>query len=344
MKGDLLSHISTRYQEARAPLSVLFEVTHRCNLPCVHCYLPNHLDNGELSFAEVCNVLDQLAEAGTMFLTLTGGEVMSRGDFLEILDAAHERGFVLKVLTNGTLISDEVADRFLQAGVLEVSISVYGSDAAVHDQVTEMPGSYDRTMEGIQKLRARGIHVVMKTPLLTLNGQLAKDLQLMAMMQNMPCNFDLAVQPKNNRDMGPLALAMHHEAMVNLMMEPSLTDILVPGPGTGPGPEPCNAGRNYCAVGPTGDLMPCIMMPTVVGNLRTQAFSDLWQRAPFFERLRAIESEDLATCRSCDLKGSCSRCPGNAMQRGQDVDGCDLSAKQVAKARIAARTRLHVIQ
>ena len=343
MKGEVLQRISDRYQAARVPLEVLFEVTHRCNLPCTHCYLPNHADNGELSLDEICGVLDQLAEAGTVFLTLTGGEVLSRSDFLDILDAAHARGFALKVLSNATLISDAVADHFLRAGVLEVSVSVYGSSAEIHDQVTEMPGSFDKTMAGIQRLRARGIHVIMKTPLLTLNGALAKDLQQMAMMQNMPCNFDLAITPKNNGDPGPLALQLHQKAMVDMMTNPAFTDELVPGDGQGAGPEPCNAGRGYCAVGPTGDLMPCIMMPVVVGNLRKHRFRDLWDHDPFLARLRALEFADLHTCRTCDVKGSCSRCPGVAMQRGQDLDGCDLSAKQVAKARVTARAHLRVL-
>jgi radical SAM protein with 4Fe4S-binding SPASM domain len=339
-----LQHIATRSQAERVPLEVLFEVTHRCNLPCTHCYLPNHADNGELSFDEVVGVLDQLAAAGTMFLTLTGGEVLSRRDFLEILDAAVARRFVVKVLTNATLITDEVADRFAAAGVIEVSVSVYGSSAEIHDAVTEMPGSYEKTIAGIQRLRARGLHVTMKAPVMTVNGQAAKDLQQMAMMQNMPCSFELSITAKNNGDPGPLQLQLQHKNMIRLMTDEALRSTLLPDDPDGAGPEPCNAGRGYCAVGPTGDLMPCIMMPMVVGNLRKRSFQEMWQTDPFLERLRALRFEDLHTCRSCDVKGSCSRCPGVAMQRGQDVDGCDLSAKQIARARVAANHQLRVIQ
>lgn len=344
MNGAILQRISDASKAHRVPLEVLFEVTHRCNLPCAHCYLPNHKDNGELSFDELCGVLDQLAAAGTVFLTLTGGEVLSRPDFCDILDAAAARGFALKVLTNATLISEEVADRFAAAGVLEVSVSVYGSDPAVHDEVTGMPGSFERTMAGVQRLRARGLHVIFKTPMLTQNGKLAKDLHQMAMMQNMPCNFDLTITPKNNGDPGPLALALHHKTMVELMSAAPFDQIFIDNDGTGPGPEPCNAGRGYCAVGPTGDVMPCIMMPVVLGNLRARQFSEMWRDDPFLARLRNLSFDDLTTCRSCGVKGSCSRCPGIAMQRGQDIDGCDLSAKQVAKARVEARGRLRVVQ
>jgi radical SAM protein with 4Fe4S-binding SPASM domain len=343
VNGALLQRISDTSKALHVPLEVLFEVTHRCNLPCVHCYLPNHADNGELSLAEVTSVLDQLAAAGTVFLTLTGGEVLSRSDFLEILDAAAARGFAVKVLTNATLIDDAVADRFAAAGVLEVSVSVYGADPAIHDAVTDMPGSFVRTMQGVERLRARGLHVILKTPMLTLNGEMAKDLHRYATLHEMPCNFDLTITPKNNGDPGPMALALHHKTMVDLMSAPPFDQIFLENDGSGPGPEPCNAGRGYCAIGPTGDLSPCIMMPVVVGNLRQRRFDELWRGDPFLGKLRALTFDDLATCRSCDVKGSCSRCPGIAMQRGQDVAGCDLSGKQVARARVEARKRLHVI-
>jgi radical SAM protein with 4Fe4S-binding SPASM domain len=340
---SLLQRITERSQALGVPLEVLFEITHRCNLPCTHCYLPDHADHGELTFDEICGVLDQLAEAGTVFLTLTGGEVFSRADALEIVDAAAARGFVVKLLTNATMVTDAIAERLAQAGVLEVSVSVYGTTAEVHDRVTEMPGSFHRTMAGIERLRAHGIRVALKAPLLAANGQVARDVRALTQMQNMPCTLDLSIAPKTNGDAGPLALMLNKAQMVRLMSEPGLSEMLIPDDGSGPGPEPCNAGRSYCAIGPTGDVVPCIMMPEVVGNLRAQRFADVWRGSAFLARLRALTAESLTTCRSCDVKGSCSRCPGVATTRGQGIEGCDLSAREVARARVAARHRLRVV-
>jgi radical SAM protein with 4Fe4S-binding SPASM domain len=343
-QGDVLTKLVARAQEQKVPLEVLFEVTHRCNLPCTHCYLPDHLDHGELTLDEIRTLFDQLRDAGTVFLTLTGGEVLSRRDFLVILDEAVARGFVVKVLTNATLVSDEIADHFARAGVLEVSVSVYGATAEVHDAVTEQPGSFVRTMAGIARLRERGLHVAIKTPVLIHNDRSARDVHTLALLSDMPCNFDLAISPKNNGDPGPLALQLAHARMVELLSTEPFAEILNPGDHDGAGPAPCNAGRGYCAIGPTGDVSPCIMMPVTLGNVRKNRFAELWSASPFLERLRAIGFEDLHACRSCDVKGACSRCPGLAMHRGQDVDGCDLTAKQVAKARVEARARLRVIQ
>ena len=100
---------------AHVPLAVLFEVTHRCNLGCEHCYLTEgpvgrpRPTREELTLDEVRPVLDQLAEAGTLFLTLTGGEVFMRRDFLEILAHARSCGFSVTIFTTGTLLTPETA-------------------------------------------------------------------------------------------------------------------------------------------------------------------------------------------------------------------------------------------
>jgi radical SAM protein with 4Fe4S-binding SPASM domain len=339
MNGEMLARISERAGDQKVPFEVLFEVTHRCNLPCKHCYLPDHLDHGELTLPEIETLFDELAAAGTLFLTLTGGEVLARRDFLDILDAAAARGFASKILSNATLVTDEVARRFAAAGVVEVSVSIYGATAEVHDGITDLPGSFTRTMAGIERLRRHDVYVALKTPMLTLNGAAAKGVHAMAAAAHLPCRYDMTMTPKNNGDPGPLALQLAHGQMVDLLSKPPFAEVFG-GPLDGPGPGTCNAGRAYCAIGPTGDVSPCIMMPATVGNIRQRRFADIWQTAPLFERLRALTFDDLKTCRSCDVKGACGRCPGLAMHRGQDIDGCDLSAKQVAKARVAARLRV----
>jgi radical SAM protein with 4Fe4S-binding SPASM domain len=344
MQGEVLERLSTRAAAEHLPLEVLLEITHRCNLPCKHCYLPDHEDHGELSFAEICDLLDQLAASGTVFLTLTGGEVCSRRDFLDIVDAAVERGFSIKVLTNATLISDAIAAHLARAGVLEVSVSVYGPNAEVHDAVTDLPGSFERTLAGVERLRAHGLHVVLKTPLLVDNGRSAAEVLEMTQMMNMPCNFDVTITPKNNGNLSPLELQLQQPALVSLMTDGPLAELLAPTGFEGhPGPGPCNAGRSYCGISPTGDVVPCLMMPVPVGNIRQRPFAEIWSGGGFLDEVRGVTFESLTTCRSCDVKSMCNRCTGLALLRGQGVNGCDLSGKQVAKARAAAY-RLKVIQ
>ncbi len=85
--SGLMQEMNQRALDLGVPMSVHFDITYRCNERCVHCYL-DHDDHGEMTTAEIKRVLDELAAAGTFFLTLSGGEVLMRRDFFELLEYA----------------------------------------------------------------------------------------------------------------------------------------------------------------------------------------------------------------------------------------------------------------
>src|SRR5262245_40508758 len=105
--ADLLA---ARAQREGRPTTVTFQITDRCNYECVHCYQEHETHDNELTTAEVLRILDELADAGVLFLTFMGGEVFMRRDADEILAAAHARGFALRLLTTGHHITDKRAD------------------------------------------------------------------------------------------------------------------------------------------------------------------------------------------------------------------------------------------
>src|SRR5438874_2857199 len=85
------------------PLAVQVDLTYRCNERCVHCYL-DHDDHGEMTTTEIKHLLDELADAGVFILTLSGGEILMRRDFFEILEYARQLTLCVKLKTNGVLI------------------------------------------------------------------------------------------------------------------------------------------------------------------------------------------------------------------------------------------------
>src|SRR5581483_3779715 len=117
----LLESMNRRALELGVPLSVQFDLTYRCNERCIHCYL-DHDDHGEMTTAEIKGVLRQLADAGVFFLTLSGGEVLVRRDFFQIVEYARSLFFNVKVKTNGVLIHDEGARRLAELGVEDVQL------------------------------------------------------------------------------------------------------------------------------------------------------------------------------------------------------------------------------
>src|SRR2546430_11129090 len=93
-----MDRLIARTVRKRLPLSVHFDLTYRCNERCVHCYL-DHEDHGELSTAECIDALEQLAKAGTLFLTFSGGEIFLRRDLEELLATARRLHFYVNFKT-----------------------------------------------------------------------------------------------------------------------------------------------------------------------------------------------------------------------------------------------------
>ncbi len=159
----------------RLPLAGQWELTCRCNLKCLMCYTdpfntPERIKE-ELRYEEIVRVLDELHEAGCLELTFTGGEPLARPDFMQIYDEAHRRGFRLTIFTNGTLITPKVAARWAVARPQSVEISLHGVSAAVFEGVTQISGSLQRCLKGIELLMAQRIPLVLKTVGLTVNQE-----------------------------------------------------------------------------------------------------------------------------------------------------------------------------
>src|SRR5258707_9030281 len=104
----LMQEISNRALELGVPLSVQLDITYRCNERCIHCYL-DHEDHGEMTTAEIKDLLDQLADAGVFFLTLSGGEIFLRKDLFEIVEHARKLMFAVKLKTNAVMIRERKA-------------------------------------------------------------------------------------------------------------------------------------------------------------------------------------------------------------------------------------------
>src|SRR5260370_36003567 len=164
----IMDRLISRTVRNHRPLSVHFDLTYRCNERCVHCYL-DHDDHGELTTAECLKVLDDLASAGTLFLTFSGGEIFLRPDLYKILAAARRVHCDISLKTNALVVTAGRAGRLRELGVRRVQISVYSDIPAVHDAITKVPGSLQHTLAAIPVLLEQGLQVKLACPLMKEN-------------------------------------------------------------------------------------------------------------------------------------------------------------------------------
>ena len=317
------------------PISVQVDLTYRCNERCVHCYL-DHDDHGEMSTAEIKNLLDQMADAGVFYLTLSGGEILMRRDFFEILEHARARTFCIKLKTNAVLIREKEADRLKALGVESVQVSIYSHRPEVHDAITKMPGSLRQSIEAMRLLRARDMRVIIANVLMTENLSDYEGVRALAAELGARCTLDPTVTPMMDGDRSILNLNVDQAALREVFRNESLVgnveEFCAPPQGADEdalNSLPCSAGHTACYVSPYGDVYPCVQFPLPSGNVRRQTFVDIWRDSPQLNEVRTITLRELSSCSQCTHGGTCTRCPGLAYlegnMRGPSTQDCEKS-------------------
>jgi radical SAM protein with 4Fe4S-binding SPASM domain len=348
---SLLAEMNQKALGLGIPISVHLDITYRCNERCVHCYL-DHDDHGEMTTAEIEDVLNQLSDAGVFFLTLSGGEVLMRRDFFEIVGHARRLLFNVKVKTNGVMIREAHARRIRELGVEQVQISVYSHRHEVHDAITKLPGSLKRTIEAIRFLKSQGLKVVIANVLMTSN--LFDNTGVMALAKELGVCYTLdpTITPKMDGDTSVLALRIPGSDLQQVFRSQELVGNVAEfcAPPPAPGEDildgfPCSAGHTACYITPYGDVFPCVQFPLPSGNLRRQKFAEIWQNSPQLNEIRSIRARDLPTCSSCAHVGTCTRCPGLAYMegnmRGPSTADCEKSFQRtgIPSANMLLRSR-----
>jgi len=305
----LLHSVMERAADHLIPFQVSLEVTYRCNLSCKHCYIDVPAGE-ELSFTELKHILDQLAEAGTMYLMFTGGEALLRPDFFDIAFYARERGFMVMLLTNGTLVTPGVARKIQRLEPISVGISLHGATPATHDGITGVPGSFAATIRAVELLKDLGVPVSLHTLLMDSNIQEAEEIRSLVQKLGVYHLFGYEFIPARSGSLAPY----HYEADPTELCH-FINDERVKGGDTKSGVNSvCKAGRGICSISPAGDVFPCLLMPMKVGNLRKASFTEIWQTSPIPEltHLRSITWQDLSGCQECKLTEFCRKCMGVA--------------------------------
>jgi AdoMet-dependent heme synthase len=319
---SLMGELNGKALRLGVPLSAHLDITYRCNERCEHCYL-DHDDHGEMTTAEIKDLLYQFADAGVFFLTLSGGEPLIRRDCFEIIEFARSLGFNVKLKTNAILVREKEALRLRELGVEQIQISVYSHRPEVHDAITKIAGSLNRTLAAIRFLRSQDLRVTMANVLMRGNRADSRGVQALAKELGAHYTLDPTITPMMDGNTSVLRLRVDASEVSSYFHDPDLVgDVESFCAPPAPVDEgvlealPCSAGHTSCYVSPYGDVYPCVQFPLTCGNVRREGFLEIWQHSPQLAEVRSIRLKNLTTCSSCTHAGSCTRCPGLAYMEG----------------------------
>lgn len=330
-----------RARAERRPITCLFELTPTCNLRCHFCYVALDPYKGPyLSTVDVCRVLDTLERAGVLWLTLTGGEILSRRDFPEIYAYAKKKGFLVTLFTNGTMVNERVAKMLKEDPPFSVEISIYGADTEHYESTTGIPGSFARFERGVRLLMDAGVPLLLKCPISTFNEDHLPELVAYAHSRDLPFRFDPAIDPRHDGGQQPTLYRI--EARKAVQVQHTLNALKASVDGHGPleecGVKPppgqgsadlyqCGAGRTALFVDALGQVSHCVIDREPSFPILEMEWDEIW--GAIGEWVTQPLPTD-APCSGCDLRAGCHNCPARSrLSTGspflKDTYRCDMT-------------------
>jgi radical SAM protein with 4Fe4S-binding SPASM domain len=321
--GSFSRQLHGQVGKQRLPLNGTIELTRRCNLTCSHCY--NNLPTGdrqaratELTLAEHERLLDQLVEAGCLWLLYTGGEIFVRPDFMEIYLAAKNRGFLITLFTNGTMITPEIVEQLRTYPPFALEITLYGHTAETYEALTGVRGSYSRCLRGIELVRKAGLPLRLKTVAVSINKHEVLAMRDMAEKElGVPFKFDAIMNPRVDCSQSPLAVRLSPEEVVWFDLDErrraewvEFARTFQRAPDNPDEIYTCGGGVGSFAIDPQGRLTLCVLSQQESYDLRTGSFQEGWDH--FLGRVRHKPATRVTKCTHCHLKSMCGMCPANA--------------------------------
>lgn len=337
----------------QAPLLLIWEVSRACALACQHCRASavDWRDPAELSTAEGCALIDDVASMGTPLLVFTGGDPLQRDDLEQLIQHA-----VARRLTVGTIpaatprLTRERIRSLRQAGVHQIALSLDAETAAKHDAFRGVPGTFEKVMEAAAWIREAGVNLQINTVFGAWN---ARDFPAMAAVVEklgavfweifflVPTGRGAALQGCSSAEFEALfdklyQLSRRAPYVIKVTEGQHLRRFILQQEAAGAGDlarvrarlmlsgRPVNAGHGFCFVDHVGNVSPSGFLPIVCGNVRAQSVSTIYRENPVFRELREF-SRLKGKCGRCDYRDSCS---GGSRARAYALTRDYLSAEE----------------
>lgn len=312
------------------PLSASFELSPLCNMNCQMCYV--RLSESEMSkkgqlrtAKEWLFLAEQMKEAGTLFVMLTGGEPLLYPEFKKVYLGLRNLGMIVTVNTNGTLLNEEWADFFAENPPRRINITLYGSDQETYKKLCGYEAGYEKALNAIKLLLDRKIAVKINGSLVQANEMQIDELVKTAEQFKTAINIDTYMYPAKRERSKPfdkqsrlspeeaaeaklhfLKLTMKDQDFCNLCQR-SLLSVNQEMLNSGSRKMHCQAGRTSFAVNWQGHLQPCVMLKEISFPVFEIGVKTAWKKLR--DAVEAVElSEECSVCKYRAVCHTCAAC------------------------------------
>ncbi|WBW96422.1 radical SAM/SPASM domain-containing protein [Oceanirhabdus sp. W0125-5] len=277
---------------------VLIELTEKCNLRCKHCYIEER--KNEFDVSNLNKLLDELKEIGALTITYSGGEIFNRDDIFEIIDLTLDKGFIVNIITNCTLIDEEIIQKIEDRHITQIQSSIYGFNEITHDSITRSIGSYDKTINVLRKLGQQNKKCVVNYVVFEENANEIKKTKELLESINVEMNLDYRIFPTRGGSRDPIKFGVKMDTLKGLFRDEILER---------PYDIKCGAGREVLVIKSDGEVYPCEYINFSFGNIANSSIKEIWNNSKMMKLLEAVKQYNPKECIGCKYKEYCTRCP-----------------------------------
>lgn len=322
------------------PAHPAWEVTTACNLRCIHCHARSDKPaKDELATDEAKRLIDEFAKVGEFrTLVYTGGEPLVRPDLFELLHYSKRAGLTNVIATNATLITEEVAFKLKDAGVVAVAVSLDSTQSEIHNYIRQRSDAFQLAMRGIRACKKAGILLQINAVAMEYNLSNLDELMQMADDEGAGIGLMYQLVPVGRgSDIEEATLkAKENEWLMETLARKQKGISTIFEPVAGPQYWPylmehngrsdgiwlklaeqvfhgCAAGRGFVYIKANGDVWPCPFVPVNAGNVRNASFVEIWRKSEVFVNLRDRENTLKGNCGECTYRRICGGCRGRAL-------------------------------
>lgn len=296
--------------------SIHIEIADACNERCIHCYIPNERKNNVIDSALFYRIIEEGRKMNIIHVTLSGGEPLLHKDILGFLKRCRKLELSVNILSNLTLLTDDIISEMKKNSLLSVQVSLYSMDAVVHDSITKLNGSFEKTKNGILRLCDEGIPVQISCPIIKQNKDsyidvlhwgwahniaVATEPVIFAAYDHSGCNLENRLSIEEVDDV--LTVQMQEGYAESIRKTAKDKEKLTEN-------DPiCSVCRYSFCVMASGKVFPCAgWQNNVIGDLNRQTVQEVWETSDKIKELRQIKWSRFSQCVDCKDRGYCTVC------------------------------------
>jgi heme b synthase len=326
---------------------IAWEITRQCNLSCIHCRASAEHGPypGELTTSECLKLLDDIASFSNPVIILTGGEPLLREDIFQVARHGTEKGLRMVMAVNGTLVDEKVAQKMQDAGIQRISVSIDGATAESHDRFRQVPGAFERAIQGIRLAKKVGLEFQINTTITPQNRHELSAILDLAIDLGAAAHHVFLLVPTgrgkelpeqqvtaqdyedtltwfyDQKERSPLHLKatcapqfyriLRQKARIegkNVTSENFGLDATTRG---------CLGGISFCFISHVGQVQPCGYLNLNCGNIRENTLEYIWTKSSIFRDLRDF-SNYKGRCGLCEYRKVCGGCRARAYEISGD--------------------------